>query len=52
MGGEYNVHFTFCGKNMVGQIDAKEKITTQDEIAVKFSMDDLYIFDPITGNVI
>lgn len=52
LGGEYNVHFTFCGKNMVGQIDAKEKITTQDEISVKFSMDDLYIFDPITGNVI
>lgn len=52
LGGEYNVHFTFCGKNMVGQIDAKEKITTEDEIAVKFSLDDLYVFDPITGNVI
>lgn len=52
LGSEYNVHFTFCGKNMVGQIDAKDKITVQDEIAVQFSMDDLYIFDPITGNVI
>lgn len=52
LGGKYNVHFTFCGKNMVGQIDAKNKVTVQDEIVVRFSMDDLYIFDPITGDVI
>lgn len=52
LGGEYNVHFTFCGKNMVGQLDAKEKITTDDEIVVKFSFDDIYVFDPVTGNVI
>ena len=52
LGGEYNVHFTFCGKNMVGQIDAKEKITTQDEIAVKFSLDDIYAFDSVTGEII
>ncbi|MBD5131783.1 MAG: ABC transporter ATP-binding protein [Clostridiales bacterium] len=52
LGGEYNVHFTFCGKNMVGQLDAKEKITTNDEIAVNFSFDDIYVFDPITGDVI
>ena len=52
LGGEYNVHFTFCGKNMVGQLDAKDKITTDDEIVVKFSFDDIYVFDPVTGNVI
>ena len=52
LGSEYNVHFTFCGKNMVGQIDAKDKITLRDEIAVQFDMGDLYVFDPITGNVI
>ena len=52
LGSEYNVHFTFCGQNLVGKIDAKDKITLQDEIVVQFSMDDLYVFDPITGNVI
>ncbi len=52
LGGEYNVHFNFCGKNMVGQIDAKEKITTQDDIVVKLSFEDIYIFDPVTGDTI
>lgn len=52
LGGEYNIHFTFCGKNMVGQIDAKEKVSIQDEIVVKLSFEDFYIFDPITGDVI
>lgn len=52
LGGEYNVHFNFCGKDMVSQIDAKERITTKDEIAVSFSLDDLYIFDPVTGDII
>lgn len=52
LGGEYNIHFTFCGKDMVGQIDAKEKITTADEIVVKFSLEDFYVFDPITGSII
>ena len=52
LGGEYNVHFNFCGKDMVGSIDAKEKITTKDEIAVSFSLNDLYVFDPITGDIV
>lgn len=37
---------------MVGQIDAKEKVSIQDEIVVKLSFEDFYIFDPITGDVI
>ena len=52
LGGEYNVHFEFCGRNMVGKIDAKYKLNAGDKIAVRFSADDLYIFDPITGDVI
>lgn len=52
LGGEYNVHFEFCGRNMVGKIDAKHKLNAGDKIAVRFSVDDLYIFDPITGDVI
>lgn len=37
---------------MVGQISAQEKVTTADEIVVKFSLDDFYIFDSVTGDVI
>lgn len=52
LGDKYNVHFEYCGINMVGQISAKEKVTNNDEIAVSFSFDDIYLFDPITGEVI
>lgn len=52
LGGEYNVHFEFCGRNMIGKLDAKYKLNAGDKIAVRFSADDLYIFDPITGDVI
>lgn len=52
LGGEYNVHFDFCGKDVVGSLDAKQKITTDDEIVVSFSLQDLYVFDPITGETI
>ena len=52
LGDEYNVHFEYCGINMVGQIDAKHKVTTKDEIAVSFSFDDIYLFDSVTGEVI
>lgn len=52
LGGEYNVYFEFCGKNMIGKIDAKDKLGQNDKIAVSFSADDLFVFDPITGDVI
>lgn len=52
LGAEYNVHFDYCGRDMVGKIDAKEKMTLQDKIAVKLHFDDIYIFDPVTGDVI
>ena len=52
LGGEYNVHFEFCGRNMIGKLDAKYKLNAGDKIAVRFSAEDLYVFDPITGDVI
>lgn len=52
LGGEYNVHFDFCGKDMIGRIDAKHKVTIDDELTVAFEPEDLYVFDPITGDVI
>ena len=50
LGGEYNVHFDYCGKGMVGQVDAKNKISPQDTIDVLIPSEDLYVFDPITGD--
>ena len=52
LGGEYNVHFDYCGKDMVGQMDAKTKISAKDTIFVQFSAEDIYLFDPITGDII
>lgn len=52
LGGEYNIHFDFGGKDLTGKFDAVEKISADDEIVVSFNSDDLYIFDPITGEVI
>ena len=52
LGGEYSVHFDFCGKDMVGRYDAKDKITVSDRIAVYFDKADMQLFDPITGDVI
>lgn len=52
LGGEYNVHFDFCGKNMIAKLDAKTKLGAGDRIAIKFSADDFFIFDPITGDTI
>ncbi len=50
LGATYNVYFCCCGKNMIGQISAEEKITVNDKIVVSFSKEDMYTFDPITGN--
>ena len=52
LGGEYNIHFDFGGKDMTGKFDASEKISIDDEIVVSFTPNDFYIFDPITGEVI
>ena len=50
LGGEYNIHFDIFDKDMVCKLDATEKVTTDDELAVSFSPDDLYIFDLVTGD--
>ena len=52
LGAEYNIHFDYCGRDMVGKTDAKENISLQDKIAVTLAFDDVYIFDPVTGDVI
>lgn len=52
LGAEYNVYFDYCGKSMVGKVDEKERISTKDEIVVSFPTEAVYIFDPVTGDVI
>mgnify|MGYP001860748191 CR=1 FL=1 len=49
LGGEYGIHFDFCGRDMVGQIGVEKRITTKDKLVVCFSFEDIYVFDPITG---
>lgn len=49
LGGEYNIHFDFCGQDVVANFDAEQSISQNDEIAVSFSPKDIYVFDPVTG---
>ncbi len=49
LGSEYNVYFELGGQKMIGQLDAKQPITVDDDIYVSFSMEDIYLFDAITG---
>ncbi len=52
LGAEYNVYFDCFDRGMVGRLDAKERITVKDDIAVSFSREDFYAFDPVTGDFI
>jgi len=52
LGSEYNVHCSIAGQNLIGRFDAIEKISTNDYIQVSFDKNSLYIFDPITGEII
>lgn len=52
LGGEYSVHFDFCNRDTVASFDAKTPISPSDTIAVKFDLSDMYVFDPITCDVL
>jgi len=49
LGADYNVHFDLFGKDMIGKLDAKTPLTEGDKLAVEFSPEDIFFFDPITG---
>ena len=49
LGGEYNIHFDFCGRDVVANFDAKQAISVNDRIAVSFLPEDIFLFDPVTG---
>ena len=49
MGSEIYVHFDFQGEEMIAKMSAKTKIDEQTKLAIKFSAEDMFLFDPITG---
>lgn len=50
MGSEFYVHFNFAGKEMIAKISAKENIDYDTELALTISNQDVFIFDPVTGD--
>lgn len=50
LGSQYNIHFDLNGRSFVAQFDAKEIITNNDKMAISFDFDDMYVFDPVTGD--
>ena len=52
LGADYNVHFELFNKDIIARVDAKEQLVNGDKLLVKFSKEDIYIFDPITGDTI
>ena len=49
MGSEIYVHFDFQGEEMIAKMSANTKIDEQTKLAIKFSAEDMFLFDPITG---
>ena len=52
LGAEYNVHFTLFGKDVVATVGVEEELSEGDLFKVELNESDLYVFDPITGDVI
>lgn len=52
LGAEYNVHFNLFGKDVVASIGVEQEIAEGDLFKVELNEEDLYAFDPITGDVI
>ena len=52
LGADYNVHFELFNKDIIARVDAKEQLVNGDKLLVKFSKEDIYIFDPVTGETI
>ena len=52
LGADYNVHFELFNKDIIARVDAKEQLVNGDKLVIKFSKEDIYIFDPVTGETI
>ena len=49
MGSEIYVHFDLQGEEMIAKMSAKTKINERTKLAIKFNAEDIYLFDPISG---
>ena len=49
MGSEIYVHFDFQGEEMIAKMSAKTKLGEQTKLVLKFSVEDMFLFDPISG---
>ncbi len=49
MGSEIYVHFDLQGEEMIAKMSARTKINEQTKLAIKFNAEDIYLFDPISG---
>ena len=49
MGSEIYVHFDLHGEEMIAKMSARTKINEQTKLAIKFNAEDIYLFDPISG---
>ena len=52
LGAEYNVYFPLFDKEIVATVGVEEELSEGDLFRVELNEDDLYAFDPITGDVI
>ncbi len=52
MGSEFYVHFDFYGEEMIAKMLAGVKIDEKTKLALRFNADDLFIFDPVSGEKI
>ena len=49
LGSELHVHFDFANREMIAKISASEKIDNDTLLALNISVDDVFIFDPVSG---
>ena len=49
MGSEFYVHFDFQGEEMIAKMPAKNKIDEQTKLALRFTAEDMFVFDPVSG---
>ena len=49
LGSELHVHFDFEGREMIAKLSAKEHVDENTVLALTVSIDDTFVFDPVSG---
>ncbi len=52
MGREYDLHFSFGGKEVIAKTDARERVLVGYEVGFTFDQEKAHIFDPISTKAI